>query len=616
MDSPKAPSLSNLLRGFRRYQPFIAAFVGIALIAVVLPGTRQADEVTGVATGPGIGSRTGGSATAMGASPSDTAGVEAGGVPSAGGGPVSGGGAGAALSTGGTAPGGAVAAPTSPAAAVSSSTGVDPLSAPDCDRATGRIRVPSKFAPPCVAPFSGSNGGATYQGVTAKEIIVAIRYNPNPNPAVAATLTAAGAEDTREDVWATRQGWNDLFEAHYETYGRKVKIVYVEESGDDDEADRADAIKVATEIKPFAVWGGSGAFRDELVARGVLCLCGGRDAQFFLDRAPLLWGTQPSYEQWLGPAAEYIGKRLWNREAKWAGDASYKVLKRKIGLLYADDAESPVTVAGVKYMEREMANYGAQLADKISYVGDIETAQEQASVIIARLKDRGITTVAFWGDPLAPIFFTQEATNQNYRPEWLIVGGNLVDTTFFGRTYDQTQWAQAYGVSQLWARGPQAENEVFHAYQWHHGRPPDAKATYEIIYQTNWLFYTGIHLAGPNLNPETFRAGMFSFPVSGGGPTLITRSFGRHGLWPFDDYTAFDDVTEVWWDPAAVGENEIGQNGKGMWRYVQGGKRYRFGTWPTTEPKVFVVDGSVTKYDHVPPEDQFPPYEHRHYRGS
>ena len=68
-----------------------------------------------------------------------------------------------------------------------------------------------------------------------------------------------------------------FFEAHYETYGRHVKIVPVKASGapDDEDAARSDAIKVATEIKAFASWGGpsqTSVYADELSARGVLCV--------------------------------------------------------------------------------------------------------------------------------------------------------------------------------------------------------------------------------------------------------------------------------------------------------------------------------------------------------
>ena len=47
---------------------------------------------------------------------------------------------------------------------------------------------------------------------------------------------------------------------------------------------------------------------------------------------------------------------------------------------------------------------------------------------------------------------SQAASNQNYHPEWVITGLALTDTTFFGRTYDKTQWKNAFGVSLLAAR--------------------------------------------------------------------------------------------------------------------------------------------------------------------
>ena len=601
-------SLGSVLRRIADYKAYVLAVVLALVIGLLMPGGGDSvidtfgarddngGQTTGVSTGTDATGAVGdGSGGATGASGTGSAGVTGGR---------------AAAGPGATSGGRAAAVP--PALVGRSG---DPLAAPDCDRASGRIRFPSKFAPPCVGAFSGSNGGATHRGVSADKIVVVSRFSNESNPAVSATLTAAGASDTREDVRATTKAWMELFEAHYQTYGRKVELVYMQSSGSDDEAQRADAVRVATEFKAFAAWGGGSAYADELTRRGVVCMCGGRDAKYFLDRAPFLWGIQPSYEQWLWPAAEYIGKRLWNRNARWAGDALYTQQKRKFAILYEDDPDDPVAVGGVKSFEAELAKYGAQVAEKVAYESDIDTAQEQARVIIARLQDAGITSVVFWGDPLAPIFFTKEATSQNYHPEWIMTGGNLVDTSFFGRTYDPVQWQHAFGVSQLWARGPQAENEVFHLHQWHHGRAPQARATYEIIFQTPWAFYTGIHLAGPNLNPGTFRDGLWSFPPSGGGPTLVKRSFGRHGLWPFDDYTSFDDVTEIWWDPNAVGENEIGQQGKGLWAYVAGGKRYSYGTWPTSEPSVFNPQGAVTKYDRVPPEDQYPNYEHKHYHG-
>ena len=58
-----------------------------------------------------------------------------------------------------------------------------------------------------------------------------------------------------------------------------------------------------------------------------------------------------------------------------------------------------------------------------------------------------MTSVIFSGDPVAPQSLTRAATSQDYFPEWIISGSVLTDTAAFGRTYDQRQWAHAFGVS-------------------------------------------------------------------------------------------------------------------------------------------------------------------------
>ena len=64
-----------------------------------------------------------------------------------------------------------------------------------------------------------------------------------------------------------------------------------------------------------------------------------------------------------------------------------------------------------------------------------------------------------------------------------------------------------------------------------------------------------------------------------------------------------DDVTEIWWDSSATGPDEPGHDGVGMYRYVDGGKRYLPGKHPTTDPKVFDPNGSVTIYANPPASD-------------
>ena len=92
--------------------------------------------------------------------------------------------------------------------------------------------------------------------------------------------------------------------------------------------------------------------------------------------------------------------------------------------------------------------------------------------------------------------------------------------------------------------------------------------------------FAGIHMAGPELTPETFRDGLLRLPVGGGGPTVPQVSRGEHGVWPDFDWGGIDDVGILWWDPTATGPDEVGTEGTGMYRYANGGERYTIGNLP------------------------------------
>jgi hypothetical protein len=192
----------------------------------------------------------------------------------------------------------------------------------------------------------------------------------------------------------------------------------------------------------------------------------------------------------------------------------------------------------------------------------------------------------------------------------MITGSVLTDTSFFARLYDQDQWSHAFGVSYLAARTPEELGEAYRMYEWQFNRTPEAEGTYGVIYLPIRIMYLAYHMAGGVLTPESVRAGMYSVPLQGrGGITTIARSFGDKGLWIWkEDPVEYDDVTEIWWDRNARGEDEIGQDGNGLYRYVDGGKRYLPGEHPTTEPKAFDPKGTVTIYEKPPPQDARPCY--------
>jgi len=484
---------------------------------------------------------------------------------------------------------------------------------PNCDTHTGRVAVPLLYAPPCVAPFHGDNGGATSPGVTNDTITIAV-YEQQPDLLQQTFFEQSGADETVKAEEATQQAYADFFQSHYEMYGRKVKLVFVKGSGadDDDAAAKADAIKVATQIHAFASWGGpqmTAAYADELAARGVLCVgdCTLAQPQSFVDqRAPNIWPTEPSFEQAAVHWAEFIGKQLAGRNAAHAGDPALTSQTRRFGLIrYNDDAGT--FAASANHFKDLLRKYHVTIASDAAYSFDLSKAQETSRTVISQLKAAGVTSVILAADPVTPSFFTAEATRQKYFPEWIVLGTVYTDTTLFGRTYDPKQWAHAFGVSVLPARSDESVNDLAQILTWQTGKPPQAK-TWEELVQAPLIFFTGVHLAGPHLTPQTFRDGLFRYPS---GPTRVTHlhlSWGKHGIWPQPDYFGGDDATLIWWDPTAKGPDEVGNDGTGMYAYANNGRRYLPGQWPTGEPDVFNPASSVTLFHQLPPNDAPPSY--------
>jgi hypothetical protein len=325
----------------------------------------------------------------------------------------------------------------------------------------------------------------------------------------------------------------------------------------------------------------------------------------YLGWAPHVWSTlMASTQGYVHRAA--MACRLKGEPAEWAGSPDLVIQERKLGLIYYETADQAYKL-GADFFEQELAaRCGWHLTDRIANVYSEAAAAENARVQISRMKDKGVTTIAFAGHPFTPIFLTKEATNQNYFPEWLVTGSALTDTTLFARTYATEQWSNAFGVSFLVARvNPDYTDSEPNIVEWHFG---EELTSYPSIIPLGQL-YIGLHLGGPTVNPQTYRDGMFSYKPTGGFLTDYAVSWGR-GIWPWDDYLALDDTTELWWDPNAFGPDELGAEAPGMYRYVDGGHRYMPNDWPTTKPKAFVVEGSVTMYDERPEQDRPPAYEH------
>ena len=589
-----------------RYGPAVALVLALVLLVTLLPGnTKSSSKVS--TSGQPAGVTAGGSEQATAASPGDASATGSTGATASGGGQA--GQAGATGSTGSTGGSGSTGtkAPTGPATVPSV---VPAQQGSFACRADGRQAGVSIAMPPCKQyDATKGNGGATAQGVTADAIKIAY-YAPQPDAATSAALKAAGDGDAPEDIDRIMEVYRKYWNWHAQTYGREVQFTPIKGSvpTDDDVGMKADANKIG-DGKYFGVivaggTTGSPTFDRTIAQRGLICFaCTTTQANsFYQATLGYNFGSLQTLREYYENMAEYIAKRLVGngRTAQWAGTnvpVDYRTQPRKFGIIWLQANKGTVDPGAQE--ERDYFfntilprfNLPSSLFVDVAYNYDPGSGPQTAQTVISKLHQENATTVAIVGDPLMPVFFTHEATKEGYFPEWLQTGTGLIDTTFFGRTYDQSQWAHMFGMSSLWVFWTHLN--VSEGYREYHDTCPfvfpndasqcaDKKEGVGVnTYRAGFIYlFAGISGAGPNLTPKTFDQGMWDYPPTGGLPHVPLIRFTPQSP------VAIKDMTEVYWDVQQQGPDEIGNNGQGFLMKTNGGKRYQIGGWPTTDPQV------------------------------
>lgn len=482
-----------------------------------------------------------------------------------------------------------------------------------CDTDRGRVAIPLRNAAPCIEPWEGTdNGGATATGVTATSIKVVV-YQGEPDPLQQAVVGEAGADVDPADTAQAAVDYLEMLADVYETYGRTLDIEIVAATGGPADATAAQAdARTIIDKHPFAVVGGPAqtpVYWQELVDAGILCVgsCSLAEGWDAVDAAaPYLWPTGLAPEQADMHLVELVGKQLVGKPAEFAGSPDLQGRERVFGWIQAETETGEYAARNAEFDRMLKEEYQGEVAARSTYVFDLAAAQETATTVVARMRDAGVTTVILSTDPLVPGAITREATKQGYFPEWVIGPSVLADTTIFGRSFDQEQWRHAFGLGLPTARADNSLSDAFFVYRWYFGVEAPVN-TVDVVLPGPERLLLGIHLAGPELTPETFEQGLFRFPSADSGKTFTHESWGEE-LWGRADHNSSDDATAIWWDADAIGEDEAGNEGTGMMRYVDGGTRYLPGEWPTDPIPFFDQAGSVTVYDELPEGDALPDY--------
>jgi hypothetical protein len=486
-----------------------------------------------------------------------------------------------------------------------------------CDTELGTLAIPDVAAPPCYLPFEGDNGGATDEGVTADTIKVVRYLPPETDPILKYVTDAVAVDDTNADRRDTQTKQVELLQTYFETYGRTVEVEYYQSQGlaTDATTARADAVKIAEDLKPFIVFGGPGltqAFGEELAARGISCIsCATGNQEEFEERAPFGIGLGMNNEQARLHNVEVLSKQVAGRNAEFAGDPEMHDQERAFAYVHIE-TDDPQSAQNAENTVAAYEDAGVDIVERIPYALDPNTLQETAVSAIARMKEAGVTTVIFAGDPVAPREFTKAATQQDYFPEWFVNISALVDTNGFGRTYDQEQWTHAFGLTALAARVDPNKAGAEYIFEWFHGESPKADGWVGIDWPQPVALFAALQEAGPNLTRESFAEALFRLEPGPDRLTETSSSWGQHDRWPGiegDDWDGVDNIARIWWDPEAEGLDELRKPGKGLWRFAEGGKRYLVGEWPEEDFPAFDEEGTSTIYDETPESEAPPDYE-------
>jgi hypothetical protein len=428
------------------------------------------------------------------------------------------------------------------------------------------LQIPGDpYSPPCVT-FSGSNGGATSQGVSATTINVAVRLTTDQSfQNTLAQLAGAQLRDTNADNQRTIQALTDYFNTHFQFFGRKIALHFYTGQGSlanelqgygqpaaeaDAQTDKSTGVfaDLTAESEPFA----TALWNQHVLGFGDPYM----PNFWHQQHAPYDWSVATDGTKVATEAANYVLNKMCpaGSPAAYAG-GSMKNAPRKIAGIAPENELYKVSADVFKQI------LGPCDGGQYYYQLDLGTESQQAANLVAQLKAGGYTTIVCGCDPIFPVYLSGQAAQQGYYPEFVEIGAALVDKDYVGQLYNQNFFAHALGISPNAPTLPYTQSIGYAAYKTQRTDEP-AFFVNEIYLQLD-MFAIGLEMAGPNLNPQTFQQGMFNFsPKEGPG-----------GLWGWNSsqYTVPNDLREVCWSPTTVSP----YNGK-MGAYISANNNQRW----------------------------------------
>lgn len=451
----------------------------------------------------------------------------------------------------------------------------------------------SAYAAECLPRFTGDNGGPTYRGVTDTTIKFVVRRLPGDT--AIGPISSASGFGTPEDWDEARKALVPYFNGTFELYGRKVIIEYFDGKGNvfdeinekGKQAACEDAKEIATSRNAFGVltWGPagtSGPFSECAAKEGLFVPYGAQwyPESSYRDWHPYVWGQLAAADDMGHDAAEYIGKRLANRKARWAGDEEspgqgFRNRKRSFGM-FVPAAPSYRTLGDI-IVNDGVRKWNYTITSRFDYESDPASMGRAVNDAIAQFKNAGVTSIILASEFAAMKLLTRRAAAQDYFPEWVLVGMGWTDMESSARECDQRAVdGHLFGMSQF--GGPKMydpKGEVFRT--WRTVAPGRTAPDFmPFMYFHLVDIFNKLQLAGPNLTPQNIAAGIRGY--TGGS------KHGAMGHWSYAKrHVAISDAREIFWDGGATGFD--GKAGAYVETYR--GRRFDRGEWTRESPPIY-----------------------------
>lgn len=439
-------------------------------------------------------------------------------------------------------------------------------------------------SPPCVPFFDPDldNGGATYKGVTGDQITVAVPQQ--------------FLEDLNAPLKAAQ-----FFNKRYEFYGRKLVLQPFTTTGCvDSQPDpakmRADAVAVDEELQVFASLAYAGCqgadhhYYDALTERGVLSVVDGNLTtgleRNYAKRSPFQWNVMAGVDTILANTAQFVCATLAGKPPRYAGALQAEPDTRKFGVISTRSTDG--TTPDLAPLRDGLSACGVTPVE----VRDDQTTDAARSGVnsIVTLRDADVTSVMCLCTSVdLRNVYMPAAASQGYQPEWVqssYINTDL-DNSYGGGNAPPDQSSRVLGISFRNKLLPRQDMPWYWAVKEADPNWEPAGQTYYSAhsrYVQLLLLASGIQMAGPNLTPESFRAGLrrtqWANPNAGEAP-YFQAEVGFSG----PRHTMSVDASMFWFDPQRPGT--VDPSVPGAICYVDRGRRYQLGQWPQTDPAFF-----------------------------